>query len=449
MPSAKSVIPDSDDDDYDYGGVEVPDDSSDSDSDGEMARAVQTLRQGPAGARRAPEPERQADSQRCFVLRREYPGSFGVNISKDARIIGVTEGGPAQRAGLAAGQQIVGLGGERVASYEDVVRVLQGTPPDAEVQFVVRDETTRPAASAAAAAAAPDESTDEDEAQGRGRFSTAVDDHQPEDPAPVFKKIFVHLMRNQLSAGKVLEGAQTDASGKLSLGELRAALGRVGLSLGEEEFALVIREVGVGADAVSKHGFVNRINTTAEEVLARLKQSKRPEPPKGPASSAAGAAGTTDGGGAGAGAGAAEHSAAITVLPEPAQCDAVFKRFDSNGNGLLSLAEIDKAVLELYPQFNHKAAIMRAYNAADTSGDGWVGRREFDMLLRYLGFFSRLWEQFEAMDVQPRPYNHDKRLSLDEFRRGALLVLGEDETLDAAVRAAPQFPHMRVHARGP
>jgi hypothetical protein len=38
------------------------------------------------------------------------------------------------------------------------------------------------------------------------------------------------------------------------------------------------------------------------------------------------------------------------------------------GNGGLSLAEIDKAVLELYPTFNNKPALMRAYKAADRSG---------------------------------------------------------------------------------
>ena len=41
--------------------------------------------------------------------------------------------------------------------------------------------------------------------------------------------------------------------------------------------------------------------------------------------------------------------------------NALFDRMDCNGNGGLSLAEIDKAVLELWPQFNHKKALMRAY----------------------------------------------------------------------------------------
>jgi hypothetical protein len=48
--------------------------------------------------------------------------------------------------------------------------------------------------------------------------------------------------------------------------------------------------------------------------------------------------------------------------------DKIFDKFDYNGNGILSLAEIDKAVLELYPHFSkNKPVIMRAYKAADIS----------------------------------------------------------------------------------
>jgi hypothetical protein len=32
---------------------------------------------------------------------------------------------------------------------------------------------------------------------------------------------------------------------------------------------------------------------------------------------------------------------------------------DYNGNGGLSLAEIDKAVIELHPAYNHKPSLMR------------------------------------------------------------------------------------------
>jgi len=46
----------------------------------------------------------------------------------------------------------------------------------------------------------------------------------------------------------------------------------------------------------------------------------------------------------------------------------LFNQFD-NGNGHLSLAELDRAIIHFYPQLGtNKQAIMRAYKAADTSG---------------------------------------------------------------------------------
>ncbi|CAF4334688.1 unnamed protein product, partial [Rotaria sordida] len=58
----------------------------------------------------------------------------------------------------------------------------------------------------------------------------------------------------------------------------------------------------------------------------------------------------------------------------------LFKQFD-NGNGRLSLAEIDRAIINFYPQFGtNKKAILRAYKAADTSGNGFVELKEFEKI---------------------------------------------------------------------
>ena len=49
----------------------------------------------------------------------------------------------------------------------------------------------------------------------------------------------------------------------------------------------------------------------------------------------------------------------------------MFKEFDPNGNGYLSLAELDKGirdVLQLDQMFDCKPAIMRAYKAARSKG---------------------------------------------------------------------------------
>jgi Ca2+-binding EF-hand superfamily protein len=104
-------------------------------------------------------------------------------------------------------------------------------------------------------------------------------------------------------------------------------------------------------------------------------------------------------------------------MPTRAQRDEVFRRMDYNGNGALSLAEIDKAVVELWPEFNHKPALMRAYKAADRNGDGFIKRREFRLLLRYVMYFNELWHKFEEIDV-----DDDRRLSLDEFMVGCEAV---------------------------
>ena len=95
----------------------------------------------------------------------------------------------------------------------------------------------------------------------------------------------------------------------------------------------------------------------------------------------------------------------------------VFQRIDYNGNGALSLAEIDKAVIELWPQFNHKPALMRAYRAADVNGDGFIKRREFRLLLKYVVYFNDLWHKFDELDV-----NHDQRLDLQEFKHGCAVL---------------------------
>ena len=104
-------------------------------------------------------------------------------------------------------------------------------------------------------------------------------------------------------------------------------------------------------------------------------------------------------------------------LPDKAGRDALFSQYDYNGNGSLSLAEIDKAVEESFPHFNNKPALMRAYKAADVDGNGWVGRREFRILLQYLAYFNDLWSTFGQIDD-----NMDGRLELAEFQVAGELV---------------------------
>jgi Ca2+-binding EF-hand superfamily protein len=128
-----------------------------------------------------------------------------------------------------------------------------------------------------------------------------------------------------------------------------------------------------------------------------------------------------------------QHGTVHLDVPSKEQREQLFDRIDYNGNGALSLAEIDKAVLELWPQFNHKPALMRAYRAADVNGDGFIKRREFRLLLKYVVYFNNLWHKFDELDA-----NHDHRLDLQEFKHGCAILgirleYGEAESEFAAM----------------
>ena len=114
-------------------------------------------------------------------------------------------------------------------------------------------------------------------------------------------------------------------------------------------------------------------------------------------------------------------------LPSKAERDQAFDRMDENGNGALSFAEIDKAIVEIWPEYHHKKSIMRAYKAADVDGSGYIGRKEFGLLLKYLVYFNQMWDKFAELDR-----DGDGRLDVNEFHDGAQM-LGLDVTWAATV----------------
>eukprot|EP00439_Symbiodinium_sp_Y106_P022188 s1619_g2.t1 len=92
----------------------------------------------------------------------------------------------------------------------------------------------------------------------------------------------------------------------------------------------------------------------------------------------------------------------------------LWHRIDFNGNNIVSLAEIDKLVVEEFPVLNHKPALMRAYKAAirsDGDSDAWVEKHEFKKLLGYLIYFNKLFWVFESCDG-----DRDRRLTYNEFK---------------------------------
>ena len=82
-------------------------------------------------------------------------------------------------------------------------------------------------------------------------------------------------------------------------------------------------------------------------------------------------------------------SKAAALEPEPApetlslkapsseERKAIFKSIDRNGNGILSFGEISDAVKYIWPNFGNNTILKRAVKAADLSGDGTIGRKEF------------------------------------------------------------------------
>ena len=101
----------------------------------------------------------------------------------------------------------------------------------------------------------------------------------------------------------------------------------------------------------------------------------------------------------------------------------LFRKFDLNGNGYLSLAEVDKAVRDELNQpelFSSKPVLMRAFQAAKGAcksknelSDDYVEASEFRLLLVYLRQYFELDVAYNRLDS-----SDDRRLSLPEFRAG-------------------------------
>jgi hypothetical protein len=100
--------------------------------------------------------------------------------------------------------------------------------------------------------------------------------------------------------------------------------------------------------------------------------------------------------------------------------DSLWKSLDFNGNNIVSLAEIDKFVIENFPLLNNKPALIRAYKKTtmkDGDGDSWVEKKEFRALLSNLFYFNKLFQAFQALDE-----DNDRRLDLGEFKESCSVL---------------------------
>lgn len=93
---------------------------------------------------------------------------------------------------------------------------------------------------------------------------------------------------------------------------------------------------------------------------------------------------------------------------------------DVNGNGYLSLAEVDKGMRDVVclPElFDVKPVLIRAFNKAKTMskstneyGDDYVTKSEYRWLLYYLRQYFELWVAFDEIDT-----DDDRRVGFTEF----------------------------------
>jgi Ca2+-binding EF-hand superfamily protein len=118
---------------------------------------------------------------------------------------------------------------------------------------------------------------------------------------------------------------------------------------------------------------------------------------------------------------------AVPWPPSQKDMDAQWKLCDVNNNNMTSLAELDKMVVESYPKFDNKPALMRAYHACDRNGNGFITKAEFKNFFGYLDYFCKLWAKFSLMDD-----DGDRRISFEEMKRHSQEIFGRKLSDDAA-----------------
>jgi Ca2+-binding EF-hand superfamily protein len=99
----------------------------------------------------------------------------------------------------------------------------------------------------------------------------------------------------------------------------------------------------------------------------------------------------------------------------------LFREFDPNGNGYLSLAEVDRGFLDVINLpfiYKRKSVLMRAFQAAKAScpkkskySDDYIEINEFRYFLVYLRQYLEYFEMFDRIDT-----NDDKKISFKEFK---------------------------------
>ena len=100
----------------------------------------------------------------------------------------------------------------------------------------------------------------------------------------------------------------------------------------------------------------------------------------------------------------------------------LFNSYDMNGNGIMSLAELDRMVKQndLFESYRGAKATNLAYKRADDKSkkgkinEGYIDKKEFREFLRLLVIYKDAYEYFFKSDL-----DHDGSITLDELKKGA------------------------------
>ncbi|KAL7566790.1 hypothetical protein ACA910_019382 [Epithemia clementina (nom. ined.)] len=116
-----------------------------------------------------------------------------------------------------------------------------------------------------------------------------------------------------------------------------------------------------------------------------------------------------------------KEALAATLSQE--EMEFLFETVDKNGDGTLSLTEVEKAMFQrVAPQFDLKPAIVfRAFHKADLDGNGKIDKDEFFVFVRMLAYFDNMRFVFSKLDS-----DGDRQLSQQEFMEAADVLDIED-----------------------
>ena len=240
----------------------------------------------------------------------------------------------------------------------------------------------------------------------------------------------------------------TDSDGSIDRNELELALRELGLVLSKKELSHVMQEIDLDGDGqIEAKEFLDRLNLARHDVHAQhhLAELEAESPARLSPAVRAASADYDDATSEAASFVSVEVSGSgEIVVPGPASVHEIFLRLDTAGQNQLSLNEVAQGVTELWPSFDDAPALMRAYRAADSTGDGWISADDFQLLLGYLAFFHHRWPLFNELDEE-----YDGKIPLTPVRDHCValgLAQPGDEGALATIEA--MFTELDPHDKG-